>query len=282
MILQKEIRKFSEKWNIPPDTVDKDYVLGHFLSAFTNKFGDKVLFKGGTCLRKCYFPDYRFSEDTDFTAINNNFILEKSELDQICHNIEADSGILMQAEEINILRYQNKKMGYQVKIRYWGANHSKNQQPLSSERWMTKIKLEISTREICILPHNYRDIIHPYSDGISGDLSIPCYSIKEIISEKLRALIQRSYIAPRDYYDIFNLTSDMDSKEWNSVKNLFLCKMDHKNISYKGPDQLVNEKNLNLVKKAWHSSITHQIDPDSIPSRDTIIEKVRDRIKENL
>ena len=23
---------------------------------------------GGTCLRKCYFPDYRFSEDLDFTA----------------------------------------------------------------------------------------------------------------------------------------------------------------------------------------------------------------------
>jgi len=27
-----------------------------------------MIFKGGTCLRKCYFPDYRFSEDIDITA----------------------------------------------------------------------------------------------------------------------------------------------------------------------------------------------------------------------
>lgn len=26
------------------------------------------MFKGGTCLRKVYFPGYRFSEDLDFTS----------------------------------------------------------------------------------------------------------------------------------------------------------------------------------------------------------------------
>lgn len=46
-----------------------------------------------------------------------------------------------------------------------------------------------------------RPIVHPYSDTLVTS-EIPCYSITEVLSEKLRALIQRSYTAPRDYYDI--------------------------------------------------------------------------------
>jgi predicted nucleotidyltransferase component of viral defense system len=28
------------------------------------------VFKGGTCLRKCYYETFRFSEDLDFTIID--------------------------------------------------------------------------------------------------------------------------------------------------------------------------------------------------------------------
>ena len=86
MILQKEIRKFSKKWDIPQDTVDKDYVLGHFLSEIYQHFEDKIIFKGGTCLRKCYFPDYRFSEDLDFTARSKTFTLKNKSLKDIFKN----------------------------------------------------------------------------------------------------------------------------------------------------------------------------------------------------
>ncbi|MEZ4424280.1 MAG: nucleotidyl transferase AbiEii/AbiGii toxin family protein [Gemmatimonadota bacterium] len=30
---------------------------------------EHLIFNGGTCLRKCYIADYRFSEDLDFTAV---------------------------------------------------------------------------------------------------------------------------------------------------------------------------------------------------------------------
>ena len=65
MILKKEIGQRSKEWGVPPDTVDKDWVLGHFLSIFHGweNHASQLVFKGGTCLRKCYFPDYRFSED---------------------------------------------------------------------------------------------------------------------------------------------------------------------------------------------------------------------------
>ncbi|WP_108424570.1 nucleotidyl transferase AbiEii/AbiGii toxin family protein [Flagellimonas amoyensis] len=76
MILQKEIILRSEEWKVPPDTEDKDYVLGHFLSVFFEAYKDHLVFKGGTCLRKCYIDNYCFSEDLDFTARDKAFVLE--------------------------------------------------------------------------------------------------------------------------------------------------------------------------------------------------------------
>jgi predicted nucleotidyltransferase component of viral defense system len=282
MILQKEIREFASKWNIPPDTVDKDYVLGHFLATIFSYYGDELVFKGGTCLRKCYFPNYRFSEDLDFTAKNSEFILEDKDLNRVCQRIQDHSGILLYAEKIEELKFQDKKMGYQVKIKYWGANHSKNQQPPAPDRWITKIKLEISTAEICLLSVNNPAIYHPYSDYLSDFQSTACYQLNEIIAEKLRSLVQRSYTAPRDYYDLYHLTTDLDDNIWQKIRELFLQKMEHKNIEYRGPEQLVKEKHITTVKKAWQSSIAHQIDPDTLPSADEIIDEVRNRILYNL
>ncbi len=70
MLAQNELREKSALWGVPVETVDKDWVLGHVLRGiFSLELGPKFVFKGGTCLRKAYFADYRFSEDLDFTAV---------------------------------------------------------------------------------------------------------------------------------------------------------------------------------------------------------------------
>ncbi len=70
MIAESEIRRFAAHWHIDPMVVDLDYALGWFLAAMhsTGELASRLRFKGGTCLRKCYFADHRFSEDLDFTA----------------------------------------------------------------------------------------------------------------------------------------------------------------------------------------------------------------------
>ena len=49
--------------------VEKDYALGWFLVGISAHpvIGPRWVFKGGTCLKKCFFETYRFSEDLDFT-----------------------------------------------------------------------------------------------------------------------------------------------------------------------------------------------------------------------
>ena len=32
---------------------------------------ERLVFKGGTALKRCYFGDYRFSEDLDFTLVDD-------------------------------------------------------------------------------------------------------------------------------------------------------------------------------------------------------------------
>ena len=53
---------------IPERVLERDYCLSWFLIGLSHSpLKDILLFKGGTCIKKCYFPDYRFSEDLDFT-----------------------------------------------------------------------------------------------------------------------------------------------------------------------------------------------------------------------
>ena len=45
--------------------LEKDFLLTLILIKFGEKYPDLV-FKGGTCLNKIYFPYFRLSEDLDF------------------------------------------------------------------------------------------------------------------------------------------------------------------------------------------------------------------------
>jgi predicted nucleotidyltransferase component of viral defense system len=64
MISDAEIKRLAYDRHADPMIVDLDYVLGAFLSQlYQQEWGKRLRFKGGTCLRKCYFSEYRFSID---------------------------------------------------------------------------------------------------------------------------------------------------------------------------------------------------------------------------
>jgi predicted nucleotidyltransferase component of viral defense system len=56
---------FAREFGLDPNIVEKDYVLGWLLAGIANNASlkSKWVFKGGPCLKKCYFETYRFSED---------------------------------------------------------------------------------------------------------------------------------------------------------------------------------------------------------------------------
>ena len=278
MIPQAEIKKKAEEWSVPATTVEKDHALGHFLAGFMGTFKNQLRFKGGTCLRKCYFPEYRFSEDLDFSSVSPEFILQAEELAFVCETVEKHSGLIFRPDPVEPILYQDKRKGDKVTIRYWGANHSRHEAPPPPERWHSKIKVEISTDELLILHPESKHILHPYSDMVLDHQPISCYPIDEIIAEKLRSLVQRSYSASRDYYDLYHLTGSYTVDDWAMIKPIFIEKMTHKNIEYQGPQQLVSPSAIEKVHRAWRKSIAHQVSSDLETSAGEMIEEVRKRI----
>src|SRR5476651_921396 len=78
MIPQKNLSLLSNRLardggrRIPETVLERDYCLAWFLVALSRMpLRKRLIFKGGTALKKCYFGDYRFSEDLDFSTINS-------------------------------------------------------------------------------------------------------------------------------------------------------------------------------------------------------------------
>ena len=55
---------------VPREVLERDYVLSWVLAGLVGEesLSQSLIFKGGTALKKCYFGDYRFSEDLDFSS----------------------------------------------------------------------------------------------------------------------------------------------------------------------------------------------------------------------
>ena len=266
MILQKEVAVRAEAQKIPKCTVEKDWALGHFLAAIYSEqtLRDTLVFKGGTCLRKCWFPEYRFSEDLDFTSRSSSFQFTKKQIESIGIHVKSNAGFLTHISSLKQLKYNNELTGFETIIKLWGADHSRNENPPPPDRWLTSIKIEIILYETLIFPPVPKTIHHGYSDQlvISPNL-IPCYSIEEVLSEKIRALIQRSYSAPRDLYDIWYLSRNYKDIDFSTVIYAFHKKMIFKGLSFTGIDQLINPLKDRSLRAAWKNSLAHQL-PSSL------------------
>lgn len=64
MIPKRELIDLRNEWQLDLAVIEKDYALGWLLAAIANEAAltDTWVFKRGTCLRKCYYETYRFSE----------------------------------------------------------------------------------------------------------------------------------------------------------------------------------------------------------------------------
>lgn len=273
MILKREIERIAEQKGVTKTTIDKDWVLAHFVDAIFSipECRNNLVFKGGTCLRKCYFEDYRFSEDLDFTATNPEFVLDKKLLDRIVNLVSGRTEIPLYIEELKELRFEGKLTGFSAKGRFWGADHPRNQTPPPPQRWQTSIKIEVILYEEMVFPIEKRPVHHGYSDALSeAAQSVPCYSLQEVLAEKLRALIQRSYTAPRDFYDIWYLSQNVPDLNWAQIVEAFQKKMKFKGLAFTGIDQMINEENDQRLLAAWKNSLGYQLKPLQMVDYETV------------
>jgi len=122
----------------------------------------------------------------------------------------------------------------------------------------------------------YKPLLSTYSDsGVFVSQTIPCYPLVEIIGEKLRALLQRSYPAPRDYYDIWKLLKQPELLEdWNLIVKTFLQKTAFKHITFNDYSDFFNNKRINKMKKEWDHSLRGHLREEDFPDVNQIIHEL--------
>jgi predicted nucleotidyltransferase component of viral defense system len=269
MILQSEIKHIAEREGVPPDTVDKSRVMGHLLSELfrLDWAQENLLFKGGTCLKKCYFKDHRFSEDLDFTLTNPDFAITDRLVRTLCYNIPEKASILLYPSKIEQVISDNQMRGYKTHILFFGANHKSNQQPIPSQRWLTSVKV--------VDEPDYRLLTDEFSDSHHfSEIMIPCCSISEIIAEKFRSLLQRSYAAPRDYYDLWYILRSAKI-DWMKTLDIFREKLIFKKIHFFGHEDFFEEGRLKHVKREWKNSLQSHIRYLELPDVEIVLSELK-------
>ena len=76
MIKPSEIQNKARAVVVRDQQIEKDYILSWILQGVAGheNLAKALVFKGGTVLKKAYFKDYRFSEDLDFSLLNDEII----------------------------------------------------------------------------------------------------------------------------------------------------------------------------------------------------------------
>jgi predicted nucleotidyltransferase component of viral defense system len=183
--------------------------------------------------------------------------------------------LLTHIESIRPLKFKDELTGYEAVIKFWGSDHPKNETPPSPDRWQTKIKIEIILYELMLFDEVHKEVLHTYSDELALDPNtIPCYAIEEVLAEKIRALIQRSYTAPRDFYDIWYLQKQYKDLDFKKIVEAFHKKMKFKNLEFTSVDQLLNEDNDKSLRASWKNSLSHQIQSEALPEYDIVKKKL--------
>ena len=202
MIDRLEIMAVAGDLSLRPDVVEKDYVLGWILAGiYADPRLSKVwAFKGGTCLKKCYFETYRFSEDLDFTVLEPAHLEEAfllAAFADVSRWVQDASGIEIPVEQLRFEPFRNKRGGSNCEGRLYYRG------PMQRGGSLQRVKIDLTADERVVLPFADRPVGHPYTDRPEQGMTARCYAFEEVFAEKTRALGERS--RPRDLYDVINL-----------------------------------------------------------------------------
>ncbi len=201
MIPSREIANLAGEWQLAHHVVEKDYVLGWLLAGIAQHQHTRPwAFKGGTCLRKCWFETYRFSEDLDFTVAEGDLDIDHlmTVFTEIAEWLDNECGLRLIVDD-KAFRQRTNKRGQPTiegRLAYIG--------PLGSPT-PPKVKLDLTADEVLVRDLEQRPVLHPFSDapGRSNTAvlaDVVCYSLPELLGEKIRALAERC--RPRDLYDV--------------------------------------------------------------------------------
>jgi len=180
-----ELRRIAGKFKVPIGTLEKDYAVTTLLSLIS-RFPkvSAMVFKGGTAIKKVYFPEARFSEDLDFTCSSD---VSKVLISMLRKEIEG--GLDVQFTEVKS-EYSRLKYGRRISVKYNDFNGHPN-----------SIQVDLRLGEKVLKGAERREVMHFYK--VLDKFQMPSMRLEEMMAEKIRATIYSAQ--PRHLYDTWFL-----------------------------------------------------------------------------
>lgn len=257
MIDRQEVMDFSREFGLAPNVVEKDYVLGWLLAGISHhpELRTTWVFKGGTCLKKCFLETYRFSEDLDFTLTNpdqidQDFLIRT--FNKITDWIYEESGIEILKDAIRFKIFSDKQGNHSAhgRIGYRG--------PMQRRGDPERVKLDLTVKEVLVYEPVSRDIHHPYSDKYKPEQQVLCYCFEELFAEKIRALAER--LRSRDLYDVVHLyRHDSVRPDRTMVLEVLEKKCEFRGIAVPTMSGLDSQPARAELEAEWENMLAHQL-----------------------
>ena len=260
MIKSGEIQMKAREAGVRDQQIEKDYVLSWILWGISKHehLSKKLIFKGGTVLKKVYFDDYRFSEDLDFTLMDTETKVQILEwFKEIFEFVLEEVNIRLEILDVN------ENDGINFYISYIG--------PLGGQGSNKKVKIDISTHEKLEFEPVLKNVLLNYTD--QAEHKLLCYTLEEILIEKMRTVMQR--MQARDFFDIWYLL-EVHGMDVNFYQKEFSNKCKIKNLDSKDFSKKLTER-LPQYKGRWERSLKEQI--QSLPEFETIEREVIRKLK---
>ena len=227
------IEEVSSRLGLDKGLVERDFLLHQILLDLSDShFADDFAFKGGSCLIKHYIGYYRFSVDLDFTFLNQQIFegLSQKKIRRLLSGQIDTIGELF--EEISKKRNLNFKCekGERRYVELGGGNKF-----TTFKLWFPSmigveslIKIQINFVEKILFPikdvklrsicpeSKELELLYPtYYSEYRKPISFKVYDIREILCEKVRAILTRRGFKERDFIDIYLISKriGMDFEE---------------------------------------------------------------------
>ena len=259
MITNREIANFAGEWQLAHHVVEKDYVLGWLLAGIAEHQQTRSwVFKGGTCLRKCWFETYRFSEDLDFTVTESDLDVGRlgETFAEIAAWLDDRCGLRLIVDDGSFRQRKNKrgKPTIEGRLGYLG--------PLGMPT-PPKVKLDLTADEAIVRGLESRPVQHPFSDAPASSAtshltSVVCYSLPELLGEKIRALAERC--RPRDLYDVVHTHRHPDLiGRADDVVQVLAAKCAHARIDTPTLVTIRSTPFRDEIETEWSNMLGHQL-----------------------
>jgi len=176
LLHRRELESRNRKYlKYPLAAAEKDYLLAVVSKIiYDSPLRNKLVFKGGTAIHHCYLEQTRFSEDLDFTSLDNSINLR-----EIKNVLKSQDFLEIKKEYVSAATIKIERLKYNGPL---GLPNS--------------LKIEIDFLQNVVLPA--RDIEYRNPWGVKGKARV--MDVREICAEKIRTASDRARY--RDFYDL--------------------------------------------------------------------------------